>query len=82
MLVYPNPFGHKVQVKIESETAESARIRILNMAGAVIRQQDEKIRAGENVFVLKDVSQLPPGIYYLEVIAGDKNFTTKIIKQE
>jgi len=82
LLVYPNPFGHKVQVKIESETNASARIRILNMGGAVIRQQDETVRAGENVFVLKEVSQLSPGIYYLEIIAGEKNFTTKIIKQE
>lgn len=82
LLVYPNPFGHKVQVKIESESTATARIRILNMGGAVIRQQDEIVRAGENIFVLKDVSQLPPGIYYLEIIAGNKNFTTKIIKQE
>jgi len=82
LLVYPNPFGHKVQVKIESETNASARIRILNMGGAVIRQQDEIVRTGANIFVVKDVSGLPPGIYYLEIIAGDINFTTKIIKQE
>lgn len=82
LLVYPNPFGHKVQVKIESESGETARIRVLNIAGVVIRQQDEVIRQGENIFVVKDVSQLPPGIYYLEIVTGEKNFSTKILKQE
>ncbi len=81
LLVYPNPFGHKVQVRIESEKADNIQIRLLNYAGVVIRSQAEKVQNGISDIEIKNVSNLGPGMYELQIIAKSKSFSTKIVKQ-
>lgn len=81
LLVYPNPFGNKVQVKIESDVKDKLLIRVFNSIGNVIRLQTENISKGINTVIVKNVAELPPGIYYLELTVGDKILKTTISKQ-
>ncbi|MFN8243425.1 MAG: SdrD B-like domain-containing protein [Ferruginibacter sp.] len=81
LLVYPNPFGHKVQVKIESDDRDDILIRVLDNNGATVRSQTANVLQGENIITVKDVSELPGGVYYLEVISSSRSFRTKIMKQ-
>jgi hypothetical protein len=78
LMVFPNLFGQKVQVRIESEKKDQITLRVTNSAGAVVRLQ---INAGENNIVLKNVANLPGGMYILEVISSTKTFSTTIMKQ-
>ncbi len=81
LLVYPNPFGQKVQVKIQSEIIEEISIRVLNNSGGIVRAQNEYIQPGDNIIVVNNVADLPGGIYYLEIITFEKTFRTRIMKQ-
>ena len=81
IMVYPNPFGHKVQVRVESEKADGIQIRLTNYAGATIRIQTEKVQKGINNIEVKNVANLPPGMYELQIISTTKSFSTKIMKE-
>ncbi|MFZ1307036.1 MAG: SdrD B-like domain-containing protein [Ferruginibacter sp.] len=81
LLVYPNPFGNKVQVKIESEKKSKSVINIFNNAGGLVKTQADNLNKGTNIIVVKNVSELPGGIYFLEIITEDRTFKTKILKQ-
>jgi hypothetical protein len=81
LMIYPNPFGNKVQVKIESDKKEKIKLQVVNAAGAIVRSQTEKVSIGGNTIVLNNVVNLPGGMYYLHVITSEKTFSTKIMKQ-
>lgn len=81
LLVFPNPFGNKVQVKVESEKSEDLQIRLINYAGAIVRVQSEKIKKGVNTILVNNTANLGPGMYELQIITKSKNFSTRIMKQ-
>jgi hypothetical protein len=81
-VVYPNPFGKRVQVKFNSEGPDQATMRIIDNTGKVITTQTDPVQAGENRLTIRNVDNLPGGIYYLELVTKDKNIRTKLIKQQ
>ena len=81
-VVYPNPFGKKVQVKFNSDGPDQAIMRIIDANGKVITTQTDPVQKGENRITIKNVDNLPGGIYYLELITKDKNIRTKLMKQQ
>lgn len=80
-VVYPNPFGKRVQVKFNSDGPDQATMKIIDNNGKVIATQTDPVQAGENRLTIRNVDNLPGGIYYLELITKDKNIRTKLIKQ-
>lgn len=81
-VVYPNPFGKKVQVKFNSDGPDKATMRIIDNTGKVISTQTDPVQAGENRLTIRNVDNLPGGIYYLELVTKDKNIRTKLMKQQ
>ena len=81
-VVYPNPFGKKVQVKFISDAPDQATMRIIDNSGKVIATQTDPVQKGENRISIRNVDNLPGGIYYLELITKDKNIRTKLMKQQ
>jgi hypothetical protein len=81
-VVYPNPFGKKVQVKFNSDGPDQATMRIVDNSGRIISTQTDPVQQGENRLTLKNVDNLPGGIYYLELVTKDKNIRTKLMKQQ
>ena len=81
-VVYPNPFGKKVQVKFNSDGPDQATMRIIDNSGKVIATQTDPVQKGENRISIRNVDNLPGGIYYLELITKDKNIRTKLMKQQ
>ena len=81
-VVYPNPFGKKVQVKFNSDSPDQATMRIIDNSGKVISTQTDPVQKGENRLTIKNVDNLPGGIYYLELVTKDKNIRTKLMKQQ
>jgi len=81
-VVYPNPFGKRVQVKFRMDNDDQVTMNIINEAGAVIRTQHDPVTKGDNLIIMRNVDNLPPGIYYLEVISKDKKLRTKLVKQQ
>ncbi len=81
LVVYPNPFSKKVQVKISCEIPERINIRLIDNAGNVVRNQPADLVKGENNVTVRNVDELPGGIYYLEVLADHRSMKTKLVKQ-
>jgi hypothetical protein len=81
-VVYPNPFGKKVQVKFNSDAPDQAVMRIVDNSGKVIATQTDPVQKGENRLTIRNVDNLPPGIYFLELITKDKNIRTRLMKQQ
>jgi len=81
-VVYPNPFGKKVLVKFNSDGPDQATMRIIDNNGKVITTQTDPVVKGENRLAIRNVDNLPGGIYYLELITKDKNIRTKLMKQQ
>lgn len=81
-VVYPNPFGKKVQVKFNSDGPDQATMRIIDNNGKVIATQTDPVVKGENRLSIRNVDNLPPGIYFLELITKDKNIRTRLMKQQ
>ena len=81
-VVYPNPFGKKVQVKFNSDGPDQATMNIINSDGKLIATQTDPVQKGENRLAVRNVDNLPGGIYYLELITKDKKIRTKLMKQQ
>lgn len=81
-VVYPNPFGKKVQVKFNSDGPDHSTMRIIDNNGKVITTQIDQVQKGENRITIQNVDNLPGGIYYLELVTKDKNIRTKLMKQQ
>ena len=81
-VVYPNPFSKRVVVRISSDKdKEQVIIRIINSEGTVVRTQPAEVYRGDNNITVKDVNELPGGLYYLEVLAENRSMKTKLMKQ-
>ena len=77
--VYPNPahnFIHLLFAKDESKM----QLQIINLSGQLIQEKVlEKIIAGADNKL--DISQLSPGIYFINLISEQRIVNTRIIKQ-
>ena len=82
MVVYPNPFSKKVQVKIESDNAEPVSIRVIDNSGNVVRMQAANLQKGDNRIAILNVDNLPSGLYFLEVVAKDRKMRIRLMKQQ
>ena len=79
--VYPNPFKSDVRLQINSAIETQATLRINNMAGQQQTVRLINVQPGENIIVIKDLDNLKPGMYLLEIITTDGKITQKIVKQ-
>lgn len=82
LVVYPNPFGKKVLVKFNSDGPDQATMSIIDNNGKVVTTQTDPVQKGENRLAIRNVDNLPGGIYYLELITKDKKIRTKLMKQQ
>lgn len=78
--LYPNPATNELTIEIDGIETKNATIRIISMLGQTVFEKTEQANNG----VLKDlldVSQLSEGIYFVEVIAGEKRLVKKMVVQ-
>lgn len=77
-VVYPNPATDKVSFVLSSEVPNVLVLRILNISGIELLQSSEKVIGLARKEL--DISQLPHGIYFLEVFLGNKRYLGRFIK--
>jgi len=70
--IFPNPAKSVVNIQFPDETPIDG-IQLIDLSGKVVRQQ-----SGSKSI---DIEQLSSGLYFIKVLAGDKTYTTKFIKQ-
>ena len=72
--VHPNPTDALLRVNLPG-VGEEVRLRLLNMNGQVVLQKVSRLQQPE-----LDLSQLPAGTYWLEVLQNGEVLGTRIIK--
>ncbi|MBK5284480.1 MAG: M4 family metallopeptidase [Bacteroidia bacterium] len=77
-VIYPNPAGDEVRIK-HSEVRIRA-IQIYDVIGQIVFSKQNEMPNTEPETVL-NISELSPGVYSIEVIAGNRKGTGRFIKQ-
>ena len=78
MAVFPNPTSGKINLSIEHKGFEDRlSFQIINQHGRIIKQKDW---FPTNNDLPINISQHPPGIYFLKATGRNGTFRTKIIK--
>ena len=77
-VVFPNPFSDNLTVKFSSnDETRPLSIRLFDLLG----RQQRTWKMMENEFQLSNLSDMPKGIYFLEISNGEKKSIQKVIKQ-
>ena len=77
--IYPNPADNMVTIKDNELTIGEASIQIRNSMGVlVVREKVVFARNGEIHF---DVSEMPSGIYFIELQNRNSNRVMKLVKK-
>jgi hypothetical protein len=77
--VTPNPSSQLIRVKLRVDSSdEPIKAGILNGSGQWVQQENIQVKGGI-VDKLFDVSMLPAGIYYVQLIANGSVYNKRII---
>ena len=80
LLVQPNPFTTSTQYFINSEVVTSYEMKLTDGSGRLISTESGTLLSGLNTFNLNRKNSMVPGIYFIQVIAGDgKIYSNKVI---
>jgi hypothetical protein len=77
--VFPNPFTDKINVSVNSQTADMVQITISNLSGVRMYSVEKAVVTGNNSFTLSDF-RLIPSLYYLNVRGMSVNKTIPVLK--
>jgi SdrD B-like domain/Secretion system C-terminal sorting domain len=80
MIVYPNPFSKRVQIRVNCDKAEKVAINIISNNGVLMNTQSAQTQVGDNNIAITKVEALPAGIYYIEVVSSTRSLKTKVMK--
>jgi SdrD B-like domain/Secretion system C-terminal sorting domain len=80
MIVYPNPFSKRVQIRVTADKAEKVAINIINSNGILMSTQNAQTVVGDNNIPINKVDALPGGVYYIEVVSSTRSLKTKVMK--
>ncbi len=77
---YPNPFTSQVSIQTESAVKGVANISLFDGTGKLVKYQNSNLTPGTNYITIDNLQLLARGVYYLEILNGNKKTQTKIIK--
>ncbi len=78
---YPNPFSSEVSINIQKKSnLQQASFLIINSVGQVLYKQQER-SLNSNYTKNLDLSYMPSGVYFLEVILDTERVVRRIIKE-
>jgi len=77
LAIFPNPVAETLTVTRYPLSGTAVEIAIYNWVGERVIIQESRVKSQEEII---DVSKLRSGIYYLEVISGEKIYRSKFVK--
>ena len=78
---HPNPVQHTATVEMVLEEAATTRFEVVNSMGQLVRTEDKGRRASGVHQLDLNTAPLQPGVYFLRVVAGEKQRTLRFVKQ-
>lgn len=80
MSIFPNPTGNQINVQLEGLPAGRAEAILLSAEGRMLQSQAMQNRSAENRLLNFDLSDLPAGMYLLQVKGEGVNRVEKVVK--
>jgi len=80
IIAYPNPAENIIYLNLNSEKSDKAKLKLTDVLGRVVEQNDLTINTGNNKFQF-DIAHLSYGIYFINIILDNTLFTAKFIKK-
>jgi len=77
--VFPNPTNGKLNVILEASDSQNAQLRICDITGCTVLQQNVVCTSGSNTIIL-DMESLPNGYYLLIIDNGNASSTMRVVK--
>jgi hypothetical protein len=81
VVAMPNPFSDYINLQVNITKRSDATIRIINVAGQVVKSKYMILEKGLNSIQVNDMQQLPAGTYILDVKTGESSMLQKILKR-
>ena len=78
--IYPNPATNAVTVNFSVKTDGKVSVRFVNIVGQVIFENGIEAKANADQSHTFNISDLKPGIYFVEISSNDFKYVEKIIK--
>ncbi len=78
--VYPNPFDQNLILELENDQSETTNIRVFNVLGNEVFQNNVEISQGKNTINLP-LSQLTSGTYFVQIRMKKGNLLVKTVKK-
>lgn len=78
LTIYPNPASDIIRISFKNTTDENFQVNLMNITGKTVYQQDIT-EANEFVDTSIDVTNLPDGVYILNIQGNTKSTTKRII---
>ena len=78
--IYPNPFNSELDITLTQQNLHSAAVIITNILGQTIYTQHET-NLSPTYTTMLDLSYLPNGVYFLEVVADGERMVREVVKQ-
>jgi subtilisin family serine protease len=76
--VYPVPFNDHLIISMDEVSSDPVRISLVDVTGKVIIE--EKVVMSYGIYKLDNLGQLPAGVYFARVTAGQKDHVQKVIR--
>ena len=69
--VFPNPFTEFLQISMQLEKTGIIQVALYDVSGRLVRRHQQSGLAGRNTIVMDNLSALLPGVYLLQIKAGE-----------
>lgn len=77
--VLPNPAYDKTTVQVNSSRQQNGVLQLVNLAGAVVKEQKVTLKKGFNRMVLDGLQQYTKGTYFIKVTLAEGTLYKKIV---
>jgi len=77
MMVYPNPATDNLTISYSIDRDAEISISILNQLGQKVKREIKQYQQAGSITENIDISEIPAGIYYVQVSNGDKSLLTQ-----
>lgn len=75
--VYPNPFADYTYATFTLDESVNVNLTVYNVIGEVVYSNSQDMTAGNHKLMI-DTHDFTPGVYFVNLVAGDKTYTQKI----
>ena len=80
MNVSPNPFNSYLNINMNWGKTEMISVKVINVQGKEVVSKSVQVMKGANSIRIDELSKLPSGNYFVQLVSATERFTQKVTK--